>query len=36
MEYLADPSRLDTVLGQLETVRKSVPGNEWLNVPCGQ
>ncbi|MEU5259547.1 ABC transporter substrate-binding protein [Amycolatopsis sp. NPDC021455] len=36
LEYLNDPSRLDKLLADLETVRKSVPAVEWLNVPCGQ
>jgi alpha-glucoside transport system substrate-binding protein len=36
LEYLNDPARLDQLLADLETVRKSVPAGEWLNVPCGQ
>jgi alpha-glucoside transport system substrate-binding protein len=36
LEYLNDPSRLDTLLADLDTVRRSVPADEWLNVPCGQ
>ncbi|WP_158843956.1 ABC transporter substrate-binding protein [Saccharothrix deserti] len=35
LEYVNDPTRLDTALAQLETVRKNIEGDEWLNFPCG-
>jgi alpha-glucoside transport system substrate-binding protein len=36
LEYLNDPSRLDTLLADLDTVRRNVSAGEWLDVPCGQ
>ncbi|MFG1644069.1 ABC transporter substrate-binding protein [Amycolatopsis sp. NPDC049252] len=36
LEYLDDPSRLDALLADLDTVRRNVPAGEWLTVPCGQ
>lgn len=35
-QYLTQPTQLDTLLADLERVRRSVPADEWLNVPCGQ
>ncbi len=36
LEYLNNPGRLDELLRQLETVSRSVPAGDWLDVPCGQ
>jgi alpha-glucoside transport system substrate-binding protein len=36
LEYVSDPSRLPSLLDQLEAVRESVPSTEWLDIPCGQ
>ncbi|ONI84759.1 hypothetical protein ALI22I_30120 [Saccharothrix sp. ALI-22-I] len=35
LEYVNDPTRLDTVLVQLETVRSNIGKSEWLDFPCG-
>jgi alpha-glucoside transport system substrate-binding protein len=34
MEYLNNPSDLDTVLDRLDEVRKSLDEDEWLDLPC--
>lgn len=36
LEYLSDPSRLDTILNELNDVRRGIPREEWLDIPCGQ
>ena len=36
LEYVNNPGRLPDLLTQLETVRRSVPKGDWLDVPCGQ
>lgn len=35
LEYLAHPGRLDTLLGDLEQVRRSIGPEQWLDLPCG-
>jgi len=34
LEYLAHPDRLDTLLGELEQVRRGIPAEQWLDLPC--
>ena len=35
LDYLADPSRLDALLANLDKVRTGIDRKDWLNVPCG-
>lgn len=35
LTYLADPGRLEDLLGQLERLRARLPREEWLDLPCG-
>ncbi|WP_033262517.1 ABC transporter substrate-binding protein [Amycolatopsis vancoresmycina] len=34
LEYLAHPDRLDTLLGELEQVRRGIGREQWLDLPC--
>ncbi|HET6711036.1 ABC transporter substrate-binding protein [Amycolatopsis sp.] len=34
LEYLADPARLPTLLGQLDQVRRDIGREQWLDLPC--
>jgi alpha-glucoside transport system substrate-binding protein len=34
LEYLAHPDRLDTLLGELEQVRRGIGRDQWLDLPC--
>jgi alpha-glucoside transport system substrate-binding protein len=34
LEYLNDPSQLDTVLVRLDRVRTTIAKDEWVNLPC--
>ncbi|GHG08660.1 MULTISPECIES: ABC transporter substrate-binding protein [Amycolatopsis] len=34
LEYLAHPDRLDTLLGELEQVRRGIGPEQWLKLPC--
>ena len=34
LEYLNDPSRLETVLDRLDEVRLSIDKKEWVDLPC--
>ena len=36
LEYLSDPSQLYTILKELDDVRRGIPREEWLDIPCGQ
>ncbi|CRK56668.1 Alpha-glucosides-binding periplasmic protein AglE precursor [Alloactinosynnema sp. L-07] len=35
LEYLSDPSRLDTLLQHLDKIRGELPTEQWLTVACG-
>ncbi|MEC3982646.1 ABC transporter substrate-binding protein [Amycolatopsis sp. H20-H5] len=35
LEFLSAPSKLDTLLEQLEKIRQGIPAAGWLNIPCG-
>lgn len=35
LEYVDDPSRLDTLLVKLDRVRRSLEASDWLNAACG-
>jgi alpha-glucoside transport system substrate-binding protein len=34
LEYLNDPGRLDSLLGELDAVRAGIPAGEWLRFAC--
>lgn len=36
LEFLANPSRLDDLLHQLDKIRIEIPPQEWLTISCGQ
>jgi alpha-glucoside transport system substrate-binding protein len=36
LEYLADPGQLDLLLGELDQIRTTIPGDQWLTVACGR
>jgi alpha-glucoside transport system substrate-binding protein len=36
LEYLNDPGRLPQLLDELEQVRLTISGEEWVNLPCGR
>ena len=35
LEYLNDPGEIETLLKELDGVRKGIPREDWVNLPCG-
>jgi alpha-glucoside transport system substrate-binding protein len=35
LEYLSGPGNLDSLLDELDAVRRGIPAGDWLDLPCG-